>query len=427
MDYYPKTITDLRLDPQHRLWCYAQTIEGFHFDTGDYFGRCPLCHSDTKGLQLHINAQESFNPACCRCGAGKQQIEAAIDQLLASRRKPNGKAPTELPAQPAVKAPRFPLLDFEELCALPEPEWQIDNFFEEQTFVQVFGDTNHGKSLLVLDLALTMTSGRDHWFGRTIRKAGPVVWVNADGGRGMVKRAKAWREVHGSDRKYRFRTLMGAIQLHRPQDTGPFRQQLMEMDPMPALVVFDTLSRCITGVDENLQGPMTQATEACHRMKLDLGCSIILLHHTDKTGERERGSSIVKNETDTQIRVSKEGEGLNGTYTVACKKARDADPFRDFHFGLRAVGESVVIVATDAPAHTPGQRKEANLEEVYLCIEQQPGSTTEALALMLNVSTRTVRRYVNTLMMEARIVEADLPREPGQRGQTERGFYLCPR
>jgi RecA-family ATPase len=232
----------------------------------------------------------------------------------------------------------------------------VEEFCLEQSLVQVYGETNHGKSLVVWDLACAMCHGFETWFGRRILKPGPVVWINADGGRGLTLRANAWAEAHSAQMKYPLLTLMGSVLLNKADQMTAFRLQLLEMEEKPAMVVFDTQSRCMPGGDENDQGVMTAVTEGLHRIKNEVGCSVILIHHTDKSGQWERGSGVVKNETDTQIRVSKDAG--RGVFTVACKKIRDGATFEDFHFSLLPVGESIVIVQCEAPPKEEGPARE---------------------------------------------------------------------
>jgi hypothetical protein len=335
----------------------------------------------------------------------------------------NGHSLPPLPEwQPPDDDPMFKFLEEDELCALPPPVWQVEDFFQEESFVQIFGQSNHTKSLFALDLALHKCSATPNWFGRKILKPGPVVWVNADGGRGLTMRVNAWREHYGSERKYRFRTLMGSVQLNREDQMRAFTRALEQMSPRPVMVVFDTLSRCIPGVDENATGEMTKVTEQCHRLKLATGATVCLIHHTDKTGQWERGSSVVKSETDTQIRVTKDEQ--TGISTVSSRKTRESDPFKDFYFRLHRVGDSVVIVPhTLPPPETQTERKEATIEEVKFAIETKPGLTRPQIEGMFNLSAATVHRYAETLLQRGDVVELDAPWTPGHRGRPAKGLY----
>ena len=51
-----------------------------------------------------------------------------------------------------------------------------------------------GKSFVALSFALCVAAGRE-WLGHKV-KQGRVVYVAAEGGRGMHKRVRAWRKEH---------------------------------------------------------------------------------------------------------------------------------------------------------------------------------------------------------------------------------------
>lgn len=297
----------------------------------------------------------------------------------------------------------------------------------EETVVQLFGETSHGKSLIAWDLACSICIEATEWFGRQILRHGPVVWINADGGRGLTLRAKAWAEANNTEMKHPLLTLMGSVQINKPEQIGAFRAQLAAMEEKPVLVVFDTQSRCMPGGDENDQGVMTAVTEGLHRLKTEVGCTVLLIHHTDKTGQWERGSGVVKNETDTQIRVTKDDD--SGIFTVSCRKQRDGgDRFADFFYTLQPVGESVVITQSEIgpEKHKPENKKQGKREQFLQIILNEPGITRKAISERMNISMFTACGYTDELIDLKVIIEEPLPRRPGQSGPTQKGLYPHP-
>lgn len=245
---------------------------------------------------------------------------------------------------PEIQKPaRFPLLPLSQVLSLPPTQWLVDELLMEQSFAQVYGCPGAAKSFLILDLALSIAYGSHSWFGRRIRRHGPVVWINADGGRGMSKRVQAWVEAKATAREtqHPFLTLMGAVRLNRPEEMLPFRKQLARMEPRPVLVVVDTLSRCTPGADENSQMEMAATVGLCDLLREEAGCSLLLIHHTGRSGERDRGSSVIPGALDTQIRVSLDEYSKIGT--VRCEKSRDGDRFRPFQFQLTQSGHSCIV------------------------------------------------------------------------------------
>lgn len=347
-------------------------------------GTCPSCGKRCVSAE---NIEGDVEVVCSECAP--DEFRAAVRRALEGM---NGAGHGKEPPKP----PRFPLIDFTNLRSLPAPTEHVEDFCLEESVVQVYGETNHGKSLLIWDLACNICAESERWFGRRIFKYGPVVWVNADGGRGLTLRANAWAEAHGGEMKHPLLTLMGSVRLNDAREIGEFRRQLAAMEERPVLVVFDTQSRCMPGGDENDQGVMTAVTEGLHRLKMEIGCTVLPIHHTDKTGQWERGSGVVKNESDTQIRVTKD-EG-SGIFTVSCRKMRDGNPFKDFYFTLQPVGESVVIVEHDAPPPMSREDvKESKLVMLEEALVEHPGATASFLMQQLDVTQPTLYRHINEL------------------------------
>lgn len=307
----------------------------------------------------------------------------------------------------AAPAPaRIMLLTFAEVCAMTEPVWQVEDLYEEQTLVEWFGLRGRGKSLTVLDLALTNCKGQDgaRWCGRRLLKMGPVCWVNADGGRGMVKRLNAWKEIHGGELHYPFLILgerdkngeprMGRVRLNTPWEIEELLDALHGLPEPPAMIVFDTLSRCIPGTDENLQGPMTLVTDQCHRLRAETGASVHLIHHTDKQGKTQRGSDVVPNEADYVIRVFMDRDVVY----VSSDKARDGEKFKPFELQLHRVGNSVVLVQREGSDRfektASGSAALETAREILAALEQMPGATVSSLSAATEIPETTIRRHL---------------------------------
>lgn len=339
-----------------------------------------------------------------------------------------GKTKEDLLAAIRPPPPRLwaELLSFQQLLEQPPPEWLIEGMFYEETMVEVFGEPNSGKSFVVIDEAIALRRGGT-WCGRKIVRPGPVLYVNADGGRGFSDRARAWVEIHGEiEAPHEFWTLPRAINLVRQADMSELRDLIAYLPAAPVMIVFDTYSRCIPGVNENLQEFASMVVENLDRLRQEFHTSVKLVHHTDLSGAHARGSSVIIGACDTQARVEKSPDNI---VTVKCEKQRDAAFFDPLYFQLgRVEGTNAVWITQrdEGPRTTPHEHKEGMLEEVKRVLYRNPGITREGLTLGMDLPETTVRRYVETLILRSEIVEADLPREPGQRGGLRRGLFLRP-
>ncbi len=80
---------------------------------------------------------------------------------------------------------------FHELRLLPEPEWLVGGHILRDSLVMLAGPPGSGKSFLALDAALSVNYGVP-FLGEFDTTPGKVVYVAAEGVRGLWKRVEAW-------------------------------------------------------------------------------------------------------------------------------------------------------------------------------------------------------------------------------------------
>jgi hypothetical protein len=125
----------------------------------------------------------------------------------------------------------------------------------------------------------------------------------------------------------------------------------------PVLVVVDTVSRVIPGVDENLQKDVTLFIKACDMVREAFGATVVGVHHTSRAGNL-RGSTVFDGAGDFLLGVERE-EGSQFGQIVAKKIKSAQDGWRqDFELKTVKAGlgaESLVAVgAADAgPREAP--------------------------------------------------------------------------
>lgn len=98
---------------------------------------------------------------------------------------------------------------------------------------------------------------------------------------------------------------------------------------IPALIILDTLSAAIPGVDENQQSAMSPVTTELQRW-VTAGVPVIVAHHTTKSGGGYRGSSVLKASSDWMISLVRAGN----TRRLAADKLRDMADIADFSFEI---------------------------------------------------------------------------------------------
>jgi AAA domain-containing protein len=121
----------------------------------------------------------------------------------------------------------------------------------------------------------------------------------------------------------------GPINLLDENEVGAFIEQLRKVNPV--LVVVDTLSRCLVGADENAQSAMTTAVDNLDRIRTSVdGLTVLVLHHLNAAGKRERGSSVLFGALDTQLRLKAKMRGAgNNSVAIPGLLALDTDKQKD--------------------------------------------------------------------------------------------------
>lgn len=195
----------------------------------------------------------------------------------------------------------------------------------------LYGDSNAGKTFIALDMAAHIGAGQDYAGMPTMR--GLVVYVAAEGGRGIRKRFKALREKFPGD--VDLVLLSSPIDLRRADaDLTPLIAAIRGLDRPPLLIVLDTLSRVMAGGDENSSVDMGALVRHFDLLRAGAaGCHLMIVHHTGKDRARgARGHSLLRAATDTEIEVA------DRVVTVTKQRDMDGDWSRGFDLDVHELG-----------------------------------------------------------------------------------------
>ncbi len=234
----------------------------------------------------------------------------------------------------------------------PPVEWLIPNELPSRAISVIYGPSGAAKSFLAIDYAGVIA----------LKK--PVIYIAGEGQSGYYARYKAWLTHCGYKKSGQFMLAPRAVQLLKPNEVSEFINEAAEIKP--AVVFIDTLARSMVGGDENSQKDMGLFISGCDQIREQLGCAVVIIHHTGKTGDNERGSSVLRGAADMMIAVTNE----EGTIKVSCGKSKDSKPFPHRYLRLKEItieqnGKQVVScvldmwqkVKTDPDALTPNQTR----------------------------------------------------------------------
>ena len=198
----------------------------------------------------------------------------------------------------------------DELLRLPNQSWLIHRLLPGTGLSLLYGPPGEGKSFVALDWALSVSTGRP-WLGKFPAKHGHVVYIAAEGGRGIKKRVAAWMRFYAVKNLPNITWFLDALNLHQDGVVDAFMEALesrfgltvvQDTDGEPIevsdlnlkLIVVDTLSRNFGGEDENASAPMARFVERLEALAKPHGAMVLTVHHTNATGARERGHTALK-------------------------------------------------------------------------------------------------------------------------------------
>lgn len=269
--------------------------------------------------------------------------------------------PMPLPPAP----PKFKLLTIADLRNLPPMEWLVgeegSGMIPAAALLAIFGAPGAGKSFVAADLACHLASRRANpnplWFSNPIRR-GPVLYVVAEGQQGFRQRMLAWMHHYQMrDEELAIGFVTEPVNLFGADDVSHILRTADLLPEPPALIVFDTLARCMVGGDDNSSSDVGAVIDRGDRIRRETGGSVLFVHHAKKDGDVERGSTALRAGVDTLMLARNDEESGR---VLACEKQKDADPFPDVTFYLTHVGDSAVVTDTEPNGPkflTPNQRK----------------------------------------------------------------------
>lgn len=216
------------------------------------------------------------------------------------------------------------LLTTRQLLNLPAPTWLMDGLIPTDGVVGLYGQPSGGKSFIALDWAMCISEGMP-WLGVYATKQAPVVYIAAEGGRGIQKRVRAWMRAHDKADLPAMYFLVTPLYVREEGVVEAFLDELKERDIYPGLVVLDTLSRSFGSGEENSSADMGHFIDGVMRLAAGRHMSALVVHHTNATGSRERGHTSFRGALDAMFSCvsEKNSDGRITLLTLKNDKQKD--------------------------------------------------------------------------------------------------------
>ncbi len=199
-----------------------------------------------------------------------------------------------------------------ELDRLPPVRWLIEGILPQDTLAVLFAEPGAGKTFVAIDWAASLSVDRPDWQEFALRPDTRVLYILAEGAGGLKGRRDAWQGHHGLTMGDNLTFLVRSVDFMslagwKDEDESDYDQLVSIVEELqPNLIIVDTMSRAIPGVDENDQAAMSMLFHKADALR-EAGdhATVLFLHHTNRGG-KYRGSSVIHGQVDTMLEIDEE-------------------------------------------------------------------------------------------------------------------------
>jgi hypothetical protein len=224
-------------------------------------------------------------------------------------------------------------LTLEEALLIPEKVWMIDQIIGKHDIGVIYGASGLGKTFITLDLIMSACTGTKFAGSFDVKDKLNVAYCAGEGKSGIPARLSAVIKKHEINPKEltNFTLVTWAPQLFLTEEKSAkeFIERWKLNGKQLDLVVIDTFHTATNGAEENSTRDMGLILQSCKMITEALNCAIILIHHSEKTGVKERGNISLRCGSDLMIQVVKE--------KMVCSKLKDGEHWHDIAFQLKAM------------------------------------------------------------------------------------------
>ncbi|HCG9257289.1 TPA: AAA family ATPase [Vibrio parahaemolyticus] len=264
-------------------------------------------------------------------------------------------------------------------------EWLVKDLIPASSFGMVYGASGSLKTFLTVDASCSISEGKD-WCNKPVKR-GAVVYVAAEGQRGIAKRIKAWEVANDVETQHLY-VLSHSVIMSEVDAVTNLAHAIKELEVYEnvkvQLVVIDTLARCYAG-DENTSRDMSAFVQGCDKLKSYLDSTILCVHHSGRDESRgARGSSALKAACDFEFQVKRDGKAKLLTFINTKQKEGEEAPDVEIEFDLVELG---IQCDEKLPITSLARVKQVKVKE-----EQDDESNDPVLALLNEKFSGTANR-----------------------------------
>lgn len=261
-----------------------------------------------------------------------------LDQARPDEADSAGEESARTPGDELLERLESLLLDTDGLDSIADPEPLIHNdILFTDSINWLVGKPGHGKSFVMIDQAGCVATGTD-WHGNPVTM-GRVLYLVAEGARGIKKRVRAWERAYGTK-------MTGVdflpVPVQATNRTAWATLVALAAKRRYAMVILDTQARVTVGIEENSNKEMGEFVHQAEKLREAAGACVVIVHHIGRNGDTGRGATTLDGALTTIMKASKDGSSI----TLECQKNKDAEEWPKVEFDLIPSGESAVLRST---------------------------------------------------------------------------------
>jgi len=230
-----------------------------------------------------------------RCVSARQRSDRTLHHSLF-------KMAIEPVSPPQLSGPDLRLYELQELRMLPPLPEQVAGMLTAESIAALVGKSGAGKTFVALSLALSIASGRA-FFGRPVQQSA-VLYIAAEGQQTLINRIDAALSAWGIEADPPIYVMRHVFDLMTAEDVERVCAAIESQGVRPGLVVLDPLASFVAGSTDRMADIAAMNRTGLIAMRDRLRATILLVVHAGWEGERERGSSHLRDIMDTTILVT---------------------------------------------------------------------------------------------------------------------------
>lgn len=241
------------------------------------------------------------------------------------------------------------LLDDDGIKALPPVEWVVDGWVPRNGYTVVYGEPGVGKTLALLGMARAVRRGT-RWQSMSTRQ-GAVLYYQGEGLAQFQDRIAAWDArypLRSDQRMAPWAATERIVDLTTPEGVAAVLHTVRRFEQREgesvALVIVDPLVEYMTG-EENGEG-MERASRGLRALAKVGGLGVVVGHHSNASGERERGTAHLRMRAGSFMRMERYDEAGSAIGVMQHKQRNAAR--QALILEMREAAPSVVLEWTEA-------------------------------------------------------------------------------